>query len=341
MKEHRRDIHVLKYFSSFVSVSGGKVICVTEPKLAFCPLAAHLHEGLGRLASPDPARVKKAVKRAIESKIREHGFFTARRRFSGEEISVPYGASEMLMAALRNGAVDAAVVVCDGAGTVIVDRAEAAQGIGGRMNTLLLTSPIREVRDRLEELGCVIVHGNALIDQVGGAKAAIRRGHRTVAVTVAGHSSQDLKKLRLLEVEAGVRIISLVVCTTGVDSAAIEDMRSYADLVWSCASSDVREKIGAEALMQLSRLIPVFVLTRAGLDFVAAYADDPALIRGLEEERQYLVSADRKGRRLRMGHFGVVLSEAALPVPGRRMPVFRDRAARGLKAGAYYHERVS
>ena len=39
-----RDIHILRYFSAFISVSEGKVINVTDPQLTFCPLAGHLYK---------------------------------------------------------------------------------------------------------------------------------------------------------------------------------------------------------------------------------------------------------------------------------------------------------
>lgn len=39
----KRDIYVLEYFSSFVSVSYGQVVYVTEPTLTFCPLGDCLY----------------------------------------------------------------------------------------------------------------------------------------------------------------------------------------------------------------------------------------------------------------------------------------------------------
>lgn len=61
-------------------------------------------------------------------------------------------------------------------------------------------------------------------------------------------------------------------CTTGIAKDKINKMRDYADLVWSCASSDVRRMVGPLAVLQLSRQIPVFVLTKKGIEFVSAYA---------------------------------------------------------------------
>ncbi|MDD5156222.1 MAG: DUF2099 family protein, partial [Candidatus Omnitrophica bacterium] len=114
----RRDIHVLKYFSSFVSVSNGKVINITEPALMFCPLAKHLYKDFSGIRNNDKKAIKSAIKSTIEAKIKDYGFFTDKRKISCTDVSIPYGASEMLSFALRKKAIDAAVVVCEGAGTV-------------------------------------------------------------------------------------------------------------------------------------------------------------------------------------------------------------------------------
>ena len=50
---NKRDIHVLKYFSSFVSVSCGQVINITEPTLRFCPLAEHLCKDFSNIKGKD------------------------------------------------------------------------------------------------------------------------------------------------------------------------------------------------------------------------------------------------------------------------------------------------
>ena len=166
MKDYmdRRDIHVLKYFSSFVSVSHGKVINITEPTLTFCPLAKHLYKDFSNMRGNDKEAIKSAIKSAIESKIKDYGFFTDNRKLSYGDVSIPYGASEMLMFALRKGVIDAAVVVCEGAGTVITNKPEVVQGIGARMNSLLLTSPIKGIIKKLKSANCQVIFENALID---------------------------------------------------------------------------------------------------------------------------------------------------------------------------------
>jgi len=327
MKDYmnRRDIHVLKYFSSFVSVSHGKVINITDPTLTFCPLAKHLYKDFSNMRGNDKEAIKSAIKSAIESKIKDYGFFADNRKLSYEDVSIPYGASEMLMFALRKGVIDAAVVVCEGAGTVITDVPEVVQGIGARMNSLLLTSPIKGIIKKLKSVGCQVIFENALIDQVRGVKDAIKAGYKKIAVTVCGHSAEDLKILRSLKKESGISVISLAVCTTGIDKDKINTIRDYADLVWSCASFDIRRIIGPLAILQLSRQIPVFVLTKKGIDFVSAYADESGLINSLDTKKQYLFSNEPSGQCVYLGSFKTFISESKLPVNARSVPSFEDK----------------
>ncbi|MFA6379152.1 MAG: methanogenesis marker 8 protein [Candidatus Omnitrophota bacterium] len=312
-KNVQRDIHILRYFSSFISVSKGKVINVTDPKITFCPLASHLYKGLKNIDGTDQGALKGEIKRIIESKIKDFGFFTSQRKLLQGETAIPYGASEMLMFALKKKIIDAAVVVCDGAGTVITDSGEVVQGIGARMNSLLLTSPIKETIDHLINLGCHVLFDNALIDQVKGVEKAIAAGYKKIAVTVSGHDVDKLKKIRQLESASHIMVTILVVCTTGIVEAKIEQIHRYADVVWSCASLDIRQKIGEVALLQASKQIPVFVLTQKGIDFLASYADDAAPLRDLDRYKQYLISNEPVGEKIKLGDTRSFLREKKLP----------------------------
>ena len=229
------------------------------------------------------------------------------------------------MSALKKGAIDAAVVVCEGAGTIITDVPEVVQGIGARMNSLLLTSPIKGIIKKLKTAGCRLVSENALIDQLRGVKEAIEAGYKKIGVTVCGHSAESLKMLRSLEKEYGVSIVCLAICTTGITKDKINMIRDCADLVWSCASSDLRRTIGPLAILQLSRQIPVFVLTKKGMDFISAYADESELIKSLDMKKQYLFSNEPSGQCVHLGSFEAFISESKLPVNGRKEPSFEDK----------------
>jgi putative methanogenesis marker protein 8 len=313
-----RDIHILRYFSSFISVSNGKVINVTEPSLAFCPLASHLYKDFKKNESPDKEKIKLIIKSAIESKIRDYGFFTAKRKLLQCDTSIPYGASEMLMFALKKKAIDAAVIVCDGAGTIITDNGEIAQGVGARMNSLLLTSPIKETMTQLKKLDCQVVFDNAMIDQVKGVEKAINSGYKKIAVTLSGHDSERLKEIRSLESSGDAAVTILSVCTTGITGVKIDEIRRYADIVWSCASWDIRHKIGEVALLQISKQIPVFVLAQKGIDFIASYAEDNAILHGLSKQKQYLISNESGGQKVKLGAYNCFLREESLPVLSER-----------------------
>ena len=321
-----RDIHVLKYFSSFVSVSRGKIINITEPTLTYCPLAEHLYKDFSAISGNNKEVIKNAIKKAIELKIKDYGFFTDNRKISFDGVTIPYGASEMISFALRRKVIDAAVVVCEGAGTVITNKPEVVHGIGARMNSLLLTSPIKGIIQNLKTSGCRVVFENALIDQARGVEEAIKAGYKTIAVTVCGHSTDNLKTFRSLEKGYGVSIVCLAVCTTGITKDKINMIRDYADLVWSCASADVRRIIGPLAVLQLSRQIPVFVLTRKGIDFVSAYAREEEIIKNLDIKKQYLVSNEPGGQIVHLGGFKAYISESKLPVGSRKEPIFEDRS---------------
>jgi len=321
MDGQRRDIHVVRYFSSYVSVSRGRVINITEPTMTYCPLAGHFYKEFFPKKGADTAAVKTFIRRAIESKIREFGLFTARRRITCSKPAVPFGASEMMMFALRKRAIGAAVVVCEGAGSVITDDPAVVQGIGARMNTLLITSPIKAIIAQLKKRNCRIVFESGLIDQVEGARTAADSGFKKIAVTVAASQSDILEQLRFVEKEKDVAITILAICTTGVGAEGLSRIRQYADIVWACGSAEVRETIGSAAILQISMQIPVFVLTSRGLAFAAAYAREKSAFAPIRGRKQYVVSHDHIGKQIHMGGAAVNLRAARLPVLSRKKPI--------------------
>lgn len=303
----------MKYFSSFISVSNGRVVFISEPKIDFCPLASHFYEEL-RDVQADKEELKKSIQKVIEFKIKEYGFFTPDRSFNTGEIQVPFGASEMLMLALRHKAIEAAVVVCDGAGTLISSSPEIVQGIGARMHNIVMTSPISETIKHLNSLGCLIVSSGAEIDQFQGVRKAAQKGYKTIGVTIDAHSAGRLDVLKDIEKQYGVKVISLVVCTSGIKREAVEEISRYADLVWSCLSADVRKKIGPLSKIQFSELMPVFVISERGADFAAGcYPNLAGFTPGIKKKR-YLVSLRNSGRRISTGRFAAYIEERELPV---------------------------
>jgi len=316
-----RDLHVLKYFSSVITVSEGQVINVTDPSLRSCPLARHFYPELKDADPENMESLKAAIRSIIESKIRNYGFFTNDRSFHFPKSVVPYGASEMLAASLKNHFIEAAVVVCDGAGTVITGSPEVVQGIGARMNTLIFTSPLKRVLEKLDRAGChVVFRDNAWIDQVKGVEKAISLGCKKIGVTVPGSAAEQLGRIRGLGKKTDVDVTLLAICTTGISPDRIEMILQNADLVWSCASCEVRKKIGSNARLQLSKQIPVFALTERGVAFAASYLNDPSLTRNLDTTKQYLLSSETGGWPVCSGSSQKYVRETVLPAEAGKSP---------------------
>ena len=312
-RDSYEDLHIVRILSAFVAISNGQVVAMTEPLLEHCPLVSLLYPQARR------ARGSQAViKEIVAEKISKFGQFTDKRVLQTQDIAVPYGASEMLMYALRKKVIDAAVIVCDGAGTVITDSPDIVQGIGARMNGLFYTSPLKPIADRLGQLGCHIPFvETADIDQIGGVEKAAQLGYKRIGVTINA-CMDNPAEVNQIASDHGVEIISLVVCTSGINTNELALVRRHADLVWGCASAGVR-KLGKRAVLQLSIAIPVFVFTKKGLRLASAYSDNN-LIEELDTTKQYLVSSTYKGQGIKMGDFGAYLSEHKLPVRSLKEP---------------------
>lgn len=317
-KDDFDDLHITRNFSSFVAVSHGKVIAMTAPVMTHCPLFSMLYR-----VDPgqSPHDVREAIRKSTESKIAQFGSFTERRELSREDIAVPYGASEMMMTALRKGVIDATVTACDGAGSVIATSPGLVQGIGARMNGLFYTTPLRQVIAGVRGRGGIVVFPEtAEIDQVRALEHAVWAGFKKLAVTINGFTDEDASRVREMEKRYAIRVTVIFVCTTGVEKKRVAHMAKYGDVVWSCASGPVREIIGRRSVLQITTGIPVFVLTAKGLEFVSAYSPEPCVITGLDVRKQYLISGYVKGLRIRMGEMETYLSKAVLPVRSDREP---------------------
>jgi len=302
-----KDLHITRMCCALVAVSNEEIIKITEPLLKYCPLAGSLHN----LKYFD---LKEGITKAVKKKILEFGHFTRTRELYRESIAIPYGTSEMIMYALEKKGIDGAVTVCDGAGTVITQEPGLVQGIGARMNGLFYTSPIDETIRRIRERhGHVAFPETARIDQIAGLEKAIELGYKNIVVTINGFAGEDLSKVREIEKAAGVSVIILVVCTTGVEEERAIEIKRYSDLAWSCASFYVRDLVGKEAIMQIATKIPVFVLTQKGIDFVANYSSGE-FRNYVEKGKKYIISGYRRNelcnyKKIKMGKFDTYLGE--------------------------------
>lgn len=252
-----RDEHVIEAIGRCrVVIRDGEVVEVGPPHISRCPLAR-------RFARPVDPITQSAVKENIEHRIRSFGMCTDRRKVLMDTEFVGFGASEFLRFALLSHIIDCAVIVCDGAGTIITTNPDLVQGVGGRMSGLVFTSPIHEVICRIEENGGHVTdHTGASIDQPGGVRRAGGLGFSRIGVTVT--TADEALAIRELESDA----LIIAVHTTGVSRGEAEMLARSADLLTACASSAIREVAGRIALLQAGSSIPVFAMTEKARDLV-------------------------------------------------------------------------
>jgi len=248
--------HLLEMAKALVRVKDGKVEALTDPKICSCPLRRDLY-GI-------EAESRKTVESVLQEHMRDLGMYGPERILELQEKPVSFGASELLADALSEGLVDAAVVVCEGAGTVVVARPEVLQAVGAHMVGLIKTEPIAEVQEGLEKRGCILVDRMGTIDQVRGLERAAAAGFEKIAVTVAGPRAAEARALRELGASLGLQVFLLAVHTTGISVTEAKELAESCDIVWSCASQAVRDIVGRRSSLQIGISIPVFALTDEG-----------------------------------------------------------------------------
>ena len=137
--------HLLEMAKALVRVKDGKVEVLAEPQVRCCPLRRNLY-GIQEES-------RETVQRVLEGHMQELGMYGPERVLELQKMPVSFGASEILADAMKEGLVDAAVLVCEGAGTVVATRPEVLQAIGAHMTGLVKTEPIKEIQNGLGEEG--------------------------------------------------------------------------------------------------------------------------------------------------------------------------------------------
>lgn len=250
--------HLLEMAKALVRVKDGKMEVLTDPKIRCCPLRKDLYG----LAEESRETIEKVLKEHMD----DLGMYSPDRVLELDVKPVSFGASEILTDAMAEGLVDAAVVVCEGAGTVVVARSEVLQAVGAHMTGLIKTEPIKEIQCGLNERGCLLIDWQGTIDQVQGFLRAKAAGFRRIAVTSA--SASEAKKLREMGAAMGNRPLILGVHTTGISVNDALMLAESCDLVWACASKAVREIVGPLAKLQIGISIPVFALSFEGKQLI-------------------------------------------------------------------------
>lgn len=257
MTTQQPDEHIIEAIGrSRIVIRDGVIVEIGEAQVRECPLAK-------RFAYPVPKITQENVRANIGHRMKAFGMCTPERDVIDNKEFVGFGATELLGFASRAGLIDAAVLACDGAGTVIVKDPALIQGVGGRMSGLVSTSPIGRVIRRIEKYGGIVVDKeHASLDQFAGVKWAYDVGYTKVAVTVA--RPEVAEKIRMAYPDA----VIFGVHVTGLTRGEAESMVASADLMTACASKTVREVAGAKALLQAGVSVPVFALTKRGKEII-------------------------------------------------------------------------
>ncbi len=265
-----------------VTIRNGEVVSVEAPVISRCPLAR-------RFAFPVDEITPDAVRENVNNRIRSFGMCTPDRELSSTDDFVGFGASELAGTGLSAGIIDAAVIACDGAGTVVVTAPEMVQGIGGRMSGLVKTSPLQAVISGITTRGGIVADPDqASLDPVAGVTAARRAGYTRLLVTVG--SADDAEAVRAGDPDS----LIIVVHTTGMTAADASRVAAVADIVTACASGHVRDVCGKKALMQAGTTVPVFIMTCRGKELLIA--------------------------RIAVLPHPLLVTHAALPAPGEKRP---------------------
>lgn len=248
--------HILEMARARVRIKDGNIEVLSDPGINFCPLRRDLY-GIEEES-------RESVERVLRSHMDEMGMYGPARVLELKEQPVSFGASEILADGMKEGLVDAAVLVCEGAGSVIATRSDVLQAIGAHMTGLIRTEPIMEIQDGLVARGSILLDCKASIDQLQGFEKAAAEGFERIAVTMAGCRSGDAALLQARGEELGAVLIILAVHTSGITESQAAELAKSCDLVWSCASKAVREVAGKKAMLQMGISIPVFALTMMG-----------------------------------------------------------------------------
>ena len=269
--------HILEMAGALVRVRDGEIEVLRDPKVKWCPLRASLY-GI-------EAESRTTVESVLRGHMVELGMYGPHRVLELSDRPVSFGASEMIADGMRSGLVDAAVVVCEGAGTVVAARPEVVVALGAHMTGLVKTEPIAEVQSGLRERGCLLLDDLCTIDQVEGYKRALAAGFERVVVTITGRRAFEAEEIRKTaspsaDRSAGGCPTIFAVHNLGVTEDEARLLAETCDVVWGCASRQVREVEGRRAKLQIGISIPVFALTDRGKRLVLnrALAFDESLV---------------------------------------------------------------
>lgn len=278
------EMHITRMFGSYILLgkeSGKlKALKATPIPIQYCPLMIKLLKEvggevaerlLGTLQIEDQEIQTKMMCHLIDEVVIKGGYFDTSRPLNSCEANVLFGASETMSSAFQDGIIDAAVIVSNNLGTIITTNDSNTQGAVKRMTGLFYTSPSKEIIETAKKSGIIPVYPyTATINQLEGVKKAIRLGYKKIAVSVAANDNILHEALKRLETD-GITIYKFGLCSTGIDSKTAKIMGENADVIWTCASKNVKEFVEPNAIAQVGIKIPVHIMTEKGFQIVRSH----------------------------------------------------------------------
>ena len=102
-----------------IVIRDGKVVEIGEPQIEYCPLF-HKYRGMEKI---DLQTIEENIKFRIE----DFGMCTPQRQLKMKDF-LSFGISETLGTLLEENLIECAVIVCEGCGTVIIERSTTNPG---------------------------------------------------------------------------------------------------------------------------------------------------------------------------------------------------------------------
>ncbi|TFG04486.1 MAG: DUF2099 family protein [Promethearchaeota archaeon] len=255
-------VHIFECAKAKIKINEfGEILSVEDPLIQYCPIREYSGWHSSTLNKFD-------IIKSMEWKIKSFNLCTKNRILRFKLQGIGYGASELLMTALSNQIIEAAVIPCEGAGSIITTDKFVVQGIGIVTPALLHTFPMSEISFRLKQLGAYVVDTKtARIDQVNSVKKAYELGYKTIGVTVAGHELETVETLRRFEYETSTTLLIILIHTTGV-TIQDEQYILQSDISHGCSSKFIREILESKNkhIAKYGTILPVYAFSELGKD---------------------------------------------------------------------------
>ena len=247
------DRHVIEALGkAAVVIENGKITYIGEPVVDYCSIFDNgQHNG---------DLTKEFIKSTIEKRIGEFGMCTPQRSIDVED-TMSFGTSETLKTNMIKGNVDCVVGACEGVGTLLIDDADLVQGVGGRVSTLISTTPIDEVMDKVGREN-ILNPETAELNPLKGLEMAIERGYKNIAITII--PTEMVRDLRQYPKPDDVKIFIFVAHTTNVSKNEAEMLFDYADVISGCSSINIRETAEERKPYYAGKKVPLYAVTENG-----------------------------------------------------------------------------